>query len=77
MAVPASLYIAATLYMGFRASLERMARAPGVFWQFDRRTYSEVGRRWHTRSMWMFAGFVPWILLLAFIASRVCRDWAS
>jgi len=74
IAVPGAVYIIGTLYMSALAFLNRGERPPGPLWQFDRRSYSEIGWRWHKRSMWMVAAAVPVVLTLSFIAKRICTD---
>ena len=74
---PWALYIAGYLYTGYRASKERVGRAPGILWQFKRETYNEAGWTWHKRGMWIFVGAIPFVLLLAMIAKLTCPDWSS
>jgi len=71
---PWALYIAGYLYTGYRASKERVARPPGIFWQFRRETYNERGWKWHLRGIWMFAGAIPFIALLALVRNSLCPD---
>ena len=75
--IPALVYVVATMYMAVRAWLGRVARPPGLFWQFDRRAYNDAGWRWQRRALWMFACFVPFVLLLALVAKLWCADWLA
>jgi hypothetical protein len=77
IAVPWVVYIAGCLYASYRASTQRVGRAPGLFWQFERETYNEIGWQWQKRSMWIFAGAIPLVLVLALIAKFICQDWSS
>jgi hypothetical protein len=72
--VPWILYIAATIGMSFRAFLDRVERAPGLFWQFDKASYNDVGWKWHKRSMWMLAGVLPFVGLLMLVSHSVCPN---
>jgi hypothetical protein len=74
VAVPSLIYVAATMSMAGRAWQGRVARPPGLFWQFERQAYNDVGWRWHRRSLWMFVGFVPFVLLCMLIAKLLCPD---
>jgi hypothetical protein len=72
--LPWSLYCAGYLYAGYRASKERIGRAPGILWQFKRETYNEAGWTWHKRSRWLLAGAIPFVLLVALLAKITCSD---
>ena len=68
-----AVYVAAYLFTGYMAYRGRVERAPGIFWQFRRESYNEIGWKWHKAGMWMFAGALPFVLLVVLVANRLCR----
>jgi len=56
--------------------LEGASRStPGLFWQFDRQTYSESGWQWHSGACGCSLAPCLSFSCLLFIASQLCQDW--
>ena len=75
--IPMAAYVIFYVYTGFRAQREVVRRAGGLFWAFNRESYSDEGWKWHMRGRRMFFGFIPTALVLAFVARLLCPDWNS
>jgi len=73
--LPMLVYGIVYVYAGYRAQKEVVARPSGFLWQFRRESYSEQGWKWHIRTRWIFAAFLPTALVLVQIARLVCPDW--